>query len=174
MRPLTMNGKGKTLLLIISLAFNLGACLAVVVRAQGGELAKPQRRGGGRHHEALSSKLDLSPEQDEILSTSRELLFEELRAIKLRLHEEGAMLAELLTAAELDTQAVSDQAERVAGVRNEIHQRMVQHLVSMREVLEPDQLESFKDFASKVLSRSGRGGRHKGEFSRNGAPGREP
>ena len=171
MRRLIMNGNGKTLLLIISLAFNLGACLAVAVQASGGQPSRPQRRDDRRHRERLTEKLNLSPEQSEILSASRDELFEELDALKRRLHEESSALADLLTASELDMDAVSAQAEKVAAARDEIHWQMVEHLLSIREVLEPDQLESFKEFARKVLSRSGRGRRHGGGGAHRHDPG---
>ena len=48
MRRLIVNGNGKTLLLIISLAFNLGACLAVAavnVPRRAGLIGAPVRTG---------------------------------------------------------------------------------------------------------------------------------
>ena len=168
MRRLIMNGNAKTLVLIISLAFNLGACLAVAVQVHGEEEPWSRRGEGRRHRERLSSKLNLSPEQTEIVSAAREQLFDELRVLKRRLHDESDVLAELLTASEVDMDAVSAQVEKVATVRNEIQWRMVQHLLSIREVLEPAQLESFKEFASRVLSRSGRGRPHEGKSPKHG------
>ena len=162
LRPI-VNGKGKTLLLIISLAFNLGAWLAVAVQGYGGPEPMRERDHGRRHREALTERLGLSPEQEEVLAASREEFFAELRPLKQQVHEEAIVLAELITAVELDMGAVSAQAEKVAAVRSEIHQRMVQHLLSVRDVLEPDQLESFKELASKILSRSGRGRPHGGK-----------
>jgi Spy/CpxP family protein refolding chaperone len=168
MRRLIMNGNAKTLLLIISLAFNLGACLAVAVQEHGEEEPRSGRGEGRGHRERLSSKLNLSPEQTEIVSAAREQLFDELRLLKRRLHDESEVLADLLTASEVDMDTVSDQVEKVATVRNEIQWRMVQHLLSIREVLEPEQLESFKEFASRVLSRSGRGRPHEGKPPKHG------
>lgn len=173
MRRLIMNGKGKTLLLIISLAFNLGACLAVAVQASG-DRPDPRWHEGRRHRERPSNKLNLSPEQKEIVSTARDQLFDELRTLKARLHEESGKLADLLTTAEIDMDAVSEQAEKVASVRNEIQWRMIRHLLSVREVLEPGQLESFKEFAGQILSRSGRGRSHGGRSSRHALPNRKP
>jgi hypothetical protein len=71
-------------------------------------------------------------------------------------------LADLLTVPEVDMDAVTAQADAIAAVRNEIQWRMLEHLLSIREMLEPDQLESFKEFADRVLSHHGPGGRHKG------------
>jgi len=173
MRRIIMNGKGKTLLLIVSLAFNLGACLAVAVQGRGQEQPRPPRDEGGWHRDGLCSKLNLSPEQAAVLSASRDQLFGELRALEDRHHEEGLVLADLLTAPQLDMDAVSRQVEKVAAVRNEIQWRMVQHLLSIRDMLQPNQLESFKEFAGRVLSRSERG-RHGGESSRHGVPGEQP
>jgi len=174
MRRPIVNGRGKTLLLIISLAFNLGACLAVAVQAYGGAEPTRERGHGRRHREALTERLGLSPEQEEVLAASREEFFAELCPFRQQIHEEASVLAELITAAELDIGAVTAQADKVAATRNEVHQRMVQHLLSVREVLEPDQLESFKELASKILSRSGRGRPHGGKSpeheSRNGRP----
>jgi len=173
MRRLIMHGKGKTLLLIISLAFNLGACLAVAVRASG-DRPDPQRHDGRRHGDRPSNGLNLSPEQKEIVSAARDQLFDELRTLKDKMHEESGKLADLLTTVEVDMDAVSEQAEEVATVRNEIQWRMIQHLLSVREVLEPDQLESFKEFAGQILSRSGRGRPHGGRPSRHDLPDRKP
>jgi Spy/CpxP family protein refolding chaperone len=161
MRRPTVNGKGKTLLLIISLAFNLGACLAVAVKGYGGPGPQREQDHERRHRGSLTEKLGLSPQQEEVLAASREAFFAELRPLKQEIHEEARVLAELITAVQLDMGAVSAQADRVAAARNEIHQRMVQHLLSVREVLEPDQLEAFKEWASRILSRSGRGRPHR-------------
>jgi len=78
LRPI-VNGKGKTLLLIISLAFNLGACLAVAVQGYGGPEPKRERDRGWRHRESLTKRLGLSPEQEEVLAASREEFFRESR-----------------------------------------------------------------------------------------------
>jgi len=156
MRWPMVNGKGKTLLLIISLAFNLGACLAVAVQGYGGPEPTRERGHGRQHREALAERLGLSPEQEEVLAASREAFFAELHPLKQQIHEEATVLAELITAIELDMGAVSAQADKVAAARNEIHRRMVQHLLSVRDVLEPDQLEAFKELASEILSRSER------------------
>jgi Spy/CpxP family protein refolding chaperone len=124
---------------------------------------RPRWAEGRRHRERLSSKLKLSPEQTEMLSASRAQLFDEFRAVKGRLQEESDALAGLLTAAELDMDAVSEQVEKVAALRNEIQWQMIRHILSIREMLEPEQLESLRDFAGRMLSQSGRGGRHRGK-----------
>jgi Spy/CpxP family protein refolding chaperone len=108
----------------------------------------------------LTERLGLSPEQEETLAASREEFFASLRPFRQQIHEEASVLAELITAVELDMGAVSAQADKVAATRNEVHQRMVQHLLSVREVLEPEQLEAFKELASEILSQSGPGRRH--------------
>jgi Spy/CpxP family protein refolding chaperone len=167
MRRFMMNGKGKTLLLIISLAFNLGACLAVAVQVRGDRGTDRHDDDRKRHRKHLSDKLNLSPEQEEIVAASREQLFEALRGMKGRLHEESDALAELLTADEVDSKAISEQVARVAAVRNEMQERLVDHLVDVRKVLEPDQRELFREFAGKVLSPPWRG-RHQSEKSPNG------
>ena len=174
MRRLIMNGKGKTLLLIISLAFNLGACLAVAVQGRAEEGHKPPRGEGRGHRDGLCKKLNLSPEQEAALTASRDDLFSGLRVLEGQHHEESMTLADLLTASELDMDAVSRQVEKVAAVRNEIQWRMVRHLLSIREVLQPDQLESFKEFAGRVLARSERGRPHGGEPAGHGRPDRGP
>jgi len=171
MRGLITNERAKTLLLVVSLAFNLGLCVAMAVERHAGQKATLSRGESGRHREPPMGELGLSPEQTEIVSASREKLFEELHALKRRLHEESELLAGVLTASELDGDAVTRQVETVAAVRNEIQWRMVQHLLGIREVLEPDQLESFKEFAGRVLFRSERGGPPHGGRPDRGAAG---
>ena len=149
-----------TLLLITSLAFNFGLCLAMVVRGHAEPVLPSRSSDGKTHRERLASELKLTPEQSNALEASREQFFEQLRPIKQRLHDESDILAGLLTAPELDMAAVSVQVEKVAAVRNDIQWQMIQHLLSMRETLKPEQLELFKDFASRVLSRAGHSGRH--------------
>jgi Spy/CpxP family protein refolding chaperone len=168
-----MNGKGKTLLLVISLAFNLGACLAVAVQVRAAQEARPQHRERGKHRERLIGMLNLSAEQTEVLSVSRDQLFEDLRTLMRQVREESLVLADLITVPEIDMDAVTRQADAVAAVRNEIQRRMLEHLLGVREMLEPDQLEAFKEFASKVLSHSGRHGRHKGRSSKECGEGPE-
>jgi Spy/CpxP family protein refolding chaperone len=170
MRRFMMNGKGKTLLLIISLAFNLGACLAVAVQVRGDRGADRRDDDRKRHRKHLSDKLNLSPEQEEVVAASRERLFEELRGMKGRLHEESDALAELLTADEIDSDAISEQVARVAAVRNEMQERLVEHLLTVREVLGPDQRESFREFTGKVLSPPWRGRHHKDKSAEREPP----
>ncbi len=174
MRRLIMNGKGKTLLLIISLAFNLGACLAVAVQGHGEAPSRSPHGGGRGRGDGLCRKLNLSPDQEAVLSAAREELFAELRVLEDRHRDESVALADLLTAPELDMEAVSAQVRKVAAVRDQIHWRMVRHLMSIREVLRPEQLESFKEFAGRVLSRSEGGRPHRGGPPGHGRPAREP
>lgn len=162
MRRLMMNRNAKTMLLTVSLAFNFGLCLAMAVQGQEDQKPRPRWGDGKRHRERLSSQLNLSPAQAERLSASREQLFEELRVVKGRLRDESDVLAGLLTAPELDMDVVSDQVEKVAAIRNEIQWQMIEHILGIREMLEPEQLESLKEFAGRVLPKSGRGGRHGG------------
>jgi len=158
-----LSGQGKTLLLIVSLAFNLGLCLAMAVQTPGSREPTRRWRDGKRHRPRLAEMLNLSAEQSVALATSRDELFGQIRPLKRKLSEEGETLAGLLTASELDTDAVSGQVEQVAVVRNEMQWLMVQHILKIREMLEPEQLESLKEFAGRVLShseqRGWRGGR---------------
>jgi len=162
MRRLFASRNATTLLLIVSLAFNFGLCLAMVMRSQGGQSPKSPPGDPKSHRQRLASELNLTPEQSDALEASREQFFEQLRAAKQRLHDESDALAGLLTASELDMAAVSAQVEKVAAVRNEIQWQMIQHLLSMRDTLRPEQLEAFKNLASRVLGRSGHSGRHSG------------
>ena len=154
MRRRIMNGSGKTLLLIISLTFNLGACLAVTLQVRGEHLPSSKRGGEKRHGGRLAAKLNLSPEQAETVSTTRDQLFDGLRALEREMKDESAKLADLITAPQLDMNAIAEQSGRVATIRNKIQWRMLQHLVSIRRVLEPAQLELYKEFVVRVLSRS--------------------
>jgi Spy/CpxP family protein refolding chaperone len=162
MRRLVLSRNTTTLLLVVSLAFNLGLCLAMAIQGKQEEAPRSRWDRNRRNRERLADKLNLSPEQEAVMSASREQFFEELRGTKHRLHEESDVLAGLLTAPELDTNAVSQQVETIASIRDEIQRKLIEHILSIRETLEPEQLDSLKEFAGRVLSRSGRGGRHGG------------
>ena len=168
MRRLTVNGKAKTLLLIVSLAFNFGVCVALAVQQRGEERWKP-RFGDGRHHrEWLSNRLNLSADQTAVVAASKEKLFEGLRGLRSEMVAESEMLADLLIAPEPDMDAVSAQVEKVAAIRNRIQWRMIDHFLNIRETLQPEQLEAFKGFVRRHISGPGRGGRFGGKRSGHG------
>ena len=61
MRRLRLNGSGKTLLLIISLAFNFGVCIALAVQQQQPhEQGKPRWSRDRHDRDWLAKKLNLS------------------------------------------------------------------------------------------------------------------
>jgi hypothetical protein len=93
------------------------------------------------------------------MAASREELFEELHALRSAMHDESEVLADLLIAPEPDMDAISDQLEKLAAVRDQIQGRMIEHFLGVRELLDPEQLAPFKDFISRGLSRHGLGGR---------------
>lgn len=160
MRPALGNARARTLLLVVSLAFNLGLCLAMVMRSPSSTPQPKRSWGDGKwRHRRMPHELDLSVEQEEKLAALRRELFERLRAAQRRLRDESDALAELLTAPELDMQAVSAQVEKVAAVRGEIQWQMIQHILGIREILEPRQLAQLKDFVGRVLRGPGWRGR---------------
>ena len=70
------------------------------------------------------------------------------------------MLADLLVASESDASAVAAQVEKIADLRNEIQWKMIEHFRSVRQLLEPGQLQTFKEVVRRCVSGPGSGDRH--------------
>lgn len=158
MRRPVMNGGMKTLLLIVSLAFNFGACLALGVQRYGDSPAVPARREGEPHRERSWRLPDLTPDQSAVMEASREALFDGIRELKREMVAESETLANMLVAPEPDMAAVSEQAARISALRDQIQQRMIEHFISLRGALEPDQLDAFKQMIQRRFADSGRRG----------------
>lgn len=158
MHRLTTNGHARTLLLIVSLAFNFGVCVAVAVQRAGEPTAKPRGGEDRTHHGHWSGKLGLSGEQSAAVAASRERLSEELRELRSAMYAESETLADLLITPDPNMETISEQVEQVAAIRDQIQWRIVGHYLTIRTVLEPEQLEAFKDFVRRGLSKYGHGG----------------
>ena len=161
MRRLRLNGSGKTLLLIISLAFNFGVCIALAVQQQQPhEQGKPRWSRDRHDRDWLAKRLNLSEEQAAAADASRDKLFKELHELGKQVGAESDVLADLLVAPEPDANAVAAQVEKIADLRSEIQWKMIEHFRGVRQLLEPEQLQTFKEVVRRCVSGPGSGDRH--------------
>ena len=87
------------LLLIASIAFNIGVGTTFGVRAYNRHSGGPPGRGHGPGHRELWEKLDLRLDQEEQVQAERETLHAEMGELRQGLLDESAVLADLMVAA---------------------------------------------------------------------------
>ncbi len=145
-----LSHRAKNLLLLASLAFNFGVCLAFGMQSYGsGE--RPDWRGrdhvrgdrGPRHD--FREQLGLTPDQRKIFSASKDRMFADMREQWAVLRSESDALTALIVAPELDRAAIAAQSTTVAALRATIHARFIDHYLDLREILAPDQIEAFSE-----------------------------
>lgn len=144
MRPLISPRNGLWLLVIVSLAFNVGFGTTFGVRTyrhhgRGGE------HGNSSARRSLHEALNLSTEQTAQMDAAREKLLGQVDELRQQLGVESEALAELVTADEPDSAAMAAQLDSVASLRRQIQQRVLEHFLEVKELLRPDQREAFDE-----------------------------
>ncbi len=161
-----MNGKALVLLLIGSLAFNVGVGTTFGVRAYNqhcGRVCDRECRPGRR---AFPKQLDLRPDQLPHFEAEGDRLHSELRELRQSLAMEGSVLSDLLVSVEPDREAISAQLDKLAELHRQKQQRIVDHFLRFGETLDDDQRVIFERTIRDVFARCGAGpdgcGRHDG------------
>lgn len=144
MRALIGRSSGTTLLLIVSLAFNIGVCIALGVQ-QAEPRAERSIGGKGRRAHGPWRELGMSRKQSDASAEAYRALRDLLHTQREALRAASDGLADLLTAPEIDEAALEAQLEILGQVRDKTQRLMIDHFVRMRESLEPDQLDAFRE-----------------------------
>ncbi len=154
------------LALVASLAFNAGVGATVGVRTyhrftgpdEPGELAAHPRDHRGRRSVHLHQQLGLTQAQIEELHSMRDDMFDEIHALRGALRDENRTLTDLIVTSETDREAIDVQLGRIASLRREIDDRVVEHFLSVKQKLNPDQYEAFNVLISRAFVRGVPGG----------------
>jgi len=163
--PKPRGGTLKTVILIASLAFNIGVCMALGKQAY--EHYCSPERGRFSHVGDLYKQLHLTDVQETAMHESKHAMFEDLRKLRTELGEANEQLVNLVAQSESDQDAVAEQIGRIADIRAATQQRMVEHFLEVKQTLEPDQLEAYGQIIRHWLSHSSGAGR----WSGRGRPG---
>ena len=153
--------KSLSLLLIVSLAFNIGVGVTFGVMAYR-NLTTPRRPhrpgdGPGRFHSL--KELNLTPEQESQMKAAREKMIGRAHELRRAVKEEHKVLTDLMAAPEPDREAIEEQLSKIAVVRQQLDRHVVEHFLDVRGFLDPDQQEAFNKTIRRAFSRGGPGAR---------------
>ena len=149
-----------TLLLIASLAFNVGvvATFGVMTYRKRAEPPDHGPRGQGHGRPDICKMLDLTEEQDAQMQASRRAMREEVRELRREIREENLALTDLIGALEPDRELIAAQLGKIASLREQMDRRVVEHFLDSKSFLEPAQHEMFNKMVRRAFSRGGPGG----------------
>ncbi len=154
MRRLFAITGGVWLLLIVSLAFNVGfgSTLAVhkVRQMCGGRCGGPAM-GPALCQSHLFDSIDLSREQTQQFTRAQEALMTDVAAWRKACAAERAKLGELLTADKPDQDAIQAQLDRISELQRGVQARVVEHLLSQRKQLTPEQRTRYDELISQRI-----------------------
>jgi len=159
-----MNGKALVVLLIGSLAFNVGMGTTFGVRAYKQHREHRCNRGCFPGHRPFPDQLDLRPDQLTRFEAESDRLHSELRELHQSLAIEGAVLSDLLVSVEPDREAIAAQLDKLAELHRQKQQRIVDHFLRFGETLDDDQRVIFERTIRDVFARCGAGPNGCGQF----------
>ena len=159
-----LRGKSVWLLLIASLAFNVGVGTTFGVRTYQ-HYRKPCERGRGPGHAGLLNELNLTPDQVEQTEAIKQKVFEGARYLRRELKQESEILAGLIAAPQPDREAITVQLGRISALHEQKLRQVVEHFLDIKELLDSEQCEAFNETIHRVflrgrLGRPGFGGHH--------------
>ena len=139
------------LLLIVSLAFNLGFALML-----GAAVVHHSFDGGGVVHEhasRLREHLGLSTKQEADVNGLGDKLFKRIEHYQIKLRVETDALVDLMTVDAPDHALILQQLERIGTLRRQIEIYGFKHFVEVREFLREDQRPEFDLMMRKHILR---------------------
>ncbi|MBU0638370.1 MAG: Spy/CpxP family protein refolding chaperone [Planctomycetes bacterium] len=161
MRRILAITSGVWLLLIVSLAFNVGfgSTLAVqkVRQMCGGKCGGPGM-GPALCQSHLFDSIDLSPEQNQRFTAAQEALMADVAALRNELMFERTKLGELLTADTPDQDAIQAQLDRISALQRHVQERVVTHLLSQRQQLTSEQKAEYDELVRQRICPCGGAG----------------
>lgn len=161
MRRLVSPRNGFWLVLIVSLAFNAGFGTTFGVRTYRHYCDRSGNGGGRGSMQRLREKLSLTPEQEAHMDATRDVLLQQIDELRRELDTETEALAELVTSSNLDREAIGQQLDSVASLRQQIKRGVVEHFLELKGFLRPDQREVFDEVIRRhIFSHRPRSQRH--------------
>jgi hypothetical protein len=146
-RVIAMTG-GLWLLLIVSLAFNVGFGSTLAVRKVrqmcGGPCGGPDMEPALCQKHLLDS-LGLSPDEAERVAIAQDVLMSDIAALRAELAAERSKLGGLLTTERPDESAIQAQLDQMSAVQRRVQARIVEHLLNQRRQLTPEQRAEYDE-----------------------------
>jgi Spy/CpxP family protein refolding chaperone len=158
--------KALGLVLLASLAFNVGVGATVGVRAYQ-HVREPDDDKHGKHPGRwLRQELNLTAEQQESFDAARTDLMTGLRDLRAQIKGQHDQLADMMAEAEPDRQGIDEQISKVSALHEEMQRRLVEHFLDLKPLLDPDQQKKFNETIHRVMSRHGH--KHRGHGGHGG------
>jgi Spy/CpxP family protein refolding chaperone len=155
MRSLFWRGNLLWLLLVVSLAFNVGFGTTFGVRTyQRGCVGMPLGDAGCL--QGLDDKLNLTAEQRAHLTASRAALLERVAQTRHELVAERDVLAGLLAQPVPDRERIDTQLDRIAALQRLAQECVIEHLLAEKDLLLPEQRRLFDEFVLRCVCPPGR------------------
>ncbi len=152
-RVFSMTG-GLWLLLIVSLAFNMGFGSTLAVQ-KARQLCGGRCGGAGMEPALCQSHLfdsiDLSPEQNQQFAAAQDALMADVATFREECAVERAKLGKLLTAHTPDPDTIHAQLDRISALQRRVQGRVVEHLLSQRRQLTPEQRIQYDELINQRI-----------------------
>jgi len=152
------------LLLVGSVALNLGVGTTIGIRAYQQYQWRCQRGGGpglgpggpgfgpgGPGHTSLAEVLHLTPEQAAVTNDARASLLRDISALRDQMRPEYEALSALMTADQPDRAAVAAQMDRIIALRGQMRKRLIDHFLNLKDMLDAQQRATFNDVVLKRM-----------------------
>lgn len=144
-----MKTKIMVILLVLSLAFNLGIIVTFGYhKLSRRDFRKEFDRAGG-YRNRMQKMFNLSEEQVRFMEQDREEAQKEIKPIMDELQKKRAELFALLNADNIDNTKVEKLINDIALLQVKIEKNVVSHLIKVRKNLTPEQQEKFKAIIPK-------------------------
>jgi hypothetical protein len=149
-----------SILLLCGVAFIGGLAASLAARSGEGDVG-PTTQPHRRH--PLGGYLKLDPERRARIEALDPTFFDDLATLRKELEAHRRELAGLLDSAESTNDEIRDCVERSIEAHNRLERRVLEHLLTVRAELTPEEQKRLFHSISKQIRGHGRGfGRHRG------------
>lgn len=150
-----MNGTNRLLrwILVLSLLFNAGFAGAVVYSVF---IAPPPSDATATPEslpEVYRAELDLTEQQHREISTSRASMLEQIRGLREEVRTERSQLWGLVAKESPNQDAIDNSIASISASQRQIQEKVVEHLLWVRTLLEPDQATRFSQALTNNMCR---------------------
>ncbi|HBU69931.1 MAG TPA: hypothetical protein DEE98_06050 [Elusimicrobia bacterium] len=142
-------------LLVLSLGFNL----AVIITLGHHRIFKPDFKNGQRQFNKMSRELKLSAEQREAMKKSRDEMMSQAEPLKTQLRQKRNELFLLIDAENIEQKKIDALVGEISDLQLRLEKKVVEHSLSMRKNLSPEQKKKFSEMIRRPFEKMGRGSR---------------
>jgi len=141
------------LLLLLSVAFNLGVVGTVAYHRRGSHEEKQCATGPASSKAVLYKELQLTPEQARQMDRFRADLQKRVEGSRAEMPRLRKAFLELLASPQSDHEAISRKLAEMGRVQMQIQQAVVDHLLAEKGVLSPKQQSKFLEMLERRFQR---------------------